>query len=96
MAARRGNIGVAEALLDLGAKLEVRDSQGETPLRRAVNCGKSEIAAFLLSRGADVQSKGSRGLTPWRAARGNAMKKALRPYVREREGSDLDSASHEN
>ena len=38
MAARRGNIEAAEALLDCGANIEARDSLGETPLRRAVNC----------------------------------------------------------
>lgn len=79
MAARRGNVPVAEALLDCGANPEARDSQGETPLRRAVNCGKLEVAALLLARGADRHSVGSRGLTPWQAARGAAMKQLLQP-----------------
>ena len=78
MAARRGNILLAEALLDCEADIEARDKPGDTPLRRAVNCGKTEMVAFLLSRGADVHAKGSRGLTPWQAARGDAMKKLLR------------------
>src|SRR2546430_8388219 len=51
MAARRGNVLVAQALLDGGADLEARDTLGETPLRRAVNCGKVDMVAFLLSRG---------------------------------------------
>ena len=75
MAARRGNVLVAEALLDCNADLEAQDGDGDTPLRRAVNCGKAEVAAFLLSRGADVQSTGSKGLTPAQAARGAAMKR---------------------
>jgi truncated hemoglobin YjbI len=79
MAARRGNIPVAEALLDCGADLEARDKLGETPLRRAVNCGKAEMVAFLLSQGADVQNKGKSGLTPWQVARGAAMKQLLQP-----------------
>ncbi len=79
MAARRGNIPVAEALLDCGADLEARDKLGETPLRRAVNCGKAEMVAFLISRGADVQTKGKSGLTPWQVARGTAMKQLLQP-----------------
>ncbi len=62
-----------------GSDLEVRDSAGDTPLRRAVNCGKPGVAAFLLSKGADPHSKGSRGLTPWKAARGAAMKRVLQP-----------------
>jgi len=57
MAARRGNVEVAEALLDCGAEIDARDSIGVTPLRRSVNCRKSEMAAFLVSRGAAMHSK---------------------------------------
>jgi ankyrin repeat protein len=74
MAARRGNVEVAEALLDCGADIESRDSLGETPLRRAVNCAKTGVAALLLSKGADPHSRGSKGLTPFLAARSSAMK----------------------
>ena len=73
MAARRGNVEVAEALLDCGADIESRDSLGDTPLRRSVNCGKTAVAALLLARGADLHSKGSKGLTPLLAARSAAM-----------------------
>ena len=77
MAARRGHVRIAEALLDCGADLESKDSAGDTPLRRAVNCGKAGVAAMLLSRGADIRSIGSKGLSPLQAARGAAMKKVL-------------------
>jgi truncated hemoglobin YjbI len=77
IAARRGNVRVAEALLDCGADIEARDILGDTPLRRAVNCAKPEVVALLLLRVADVHSRGSRGLTPWQAARGPAMKRLL-------------------
>jgi hemoglobin len=77
MAARRGNVLVAEALLDCGADIEARDTLAETPLRRSVNCNKTEVAALLLSRGADRHSKGSKGLTPLLAARTPAMKRLL-------------------
>jgi hemoglobin len=75
MAARRGNLQVAEALLDCGAGIEVRDSLGDTPLRRAVNCDKPGVAALLLARGCDMHSKGSKGLTPLLAARSSAMRR---------------------
>lgn len=81
MAARRGNVPVAQALLDGGADLEARDKLGETPLRRAVNCGRVEMVAFLLSRGANVHTKGKSGLTPWKVARGAAMKQLLQPSL---------------
>ena len=77
MAARRGNVLVAEALLDCGADREMRDKLGDTPLHRAVKCGKTEMVDFLLSRGADVHAKGKRGLTPWQSARGSTMKQLL-------------------
>lgn len=77
MAARRGNVEVAEALLDCGADIEARDSLGETPLRRSVNCDKTEVTSLLLSRGADVHSKGSKNLTPLLAARTAAMRQLL-------------------
>jgi len=77
MAARRGNVEVAGALLDCGADIEAQDSLGETPLRRSVNCDKTQVAALLLKRGADVHSKGSKGLTPLSAARSGGMKRLL-------------------
>jgi hypothetical protein len=74
MAARRGNPRIIEALLDAGADIEARDSMGDTPLRRAVNCAKIEAAELLLARGADPQSRGSKNLTPALAARSAPMK----------------------
>lgn len=73
MAARRGNVEIIGALLDEGAEVEARDSAGETPLRRAVNCNHVEAAKLLLARGADPHSQGSRALTPARAARTRQM-----------------------
>lgn len=73
MAARRGNVDVIDALLDDGADIEARDSAGDTPLRRAVNCNKVDAAKLLLERGADPHSKGSKALTPSLAARSIQM-----------------------
>jgi ankyrin repeat protein len=77
MAARRGNVAVAAALLDCGADIEARDRRGDTPLRRAVNCEQRAVAAHLLARGANRQAPGSQGLTPCQAARSTAMKGLL-------------------
>ena len=77
MAARRGNVEIADALLQCGADLEARDSLGETPLRRAVNCDKPDVAALFLKWGANVHSLGSKNLTPVLAARSRAMKQLL-------------------
>lgn len=51
MAARRGHLEIARALLDCGATIDARDSKGDTPLRRAINCRKAMVAQFLVERG---------------------------------------------
>jgi ankyrin repeat protein len=81
MAARRGYVEIAEALLGCGGNIEARDSAGDTPLRRAVNCGQVGLASLLLARGADFLSIGSKGATPMLAARTTAMKKLLQAAV---------------
>ncbi len=50
-AARWGHLAIAMTLVDAGASLEVRDSKGFTPLDRAQNCRRFEVAAALSSRG---------------------------------------------
>lgn len=80
MAARRGNVGIAQALLNAGAALEARDKKGETPLRRAVNCGHPEIVSLLLADGADVNARDKKGRTPLQAARRADMISLLRRH----------------
>ncbi len=75
MAARRGNVEVGTVLVEYGVNLEARDSNSDTPLRRAVNCGKADFAAFLLHHGADPHSLRSRGLSPLLAARTEPMRR---------------------
>jgi hemoglobin len=59
MAARRGNTEIAAALADCGADINARDKAGDTPLRRAKNCRKPEVALLLASRGAHAQIGGA-------------------------------------
>lgn len=47
MAARRGNLAVAKAMLECGADPGIGDIAGVTPLQRALNCRKREVAALL-------------------------------------------------
>jgi hemoglobin len=49
MAARRGNVEVARALLECGAEATARDRRGDTALDRAVKCRKSGVATLLAS-----------------------------------------------
>jgi truncated hemoglobin YjbI len=50
MAARRGFVGIAQALLDCGAAAGARDIKGDTPLQRALNCRKKDVARLLAGR----------------------------------------------
>ena len=63
MAARRGTVAIAEALIKAGADIEARDTKGETPLRRAVNCGQEGVVRLLLAYGADPLSQDRQGRT---------------------------------
>jgi hemoglobin len=60
LAARRGNTEIAEALVDCGADINARDATGDTPLQRAKNCRKPDVALLLASHGADARPSGRR------------------------------------
>jgi truncated hemoglobin YjbI len=57
MAARRGFLEIARALLDCGAAIEAQDRKGDTPLQRAINCRKHTVVQLLVEHGA---SRGTR------------------------------------
>ena len=52
MAARRGFVDIAGALLECGAAIDARDNKGDTPLQRAINCRRNQVAQLLVERGA--------------------------------------------
>jgi hemoglobin len=54
MAARRGHLEIARALLECGASINARDRKGDTPLQRALNCRRQEIARWLAQVGGVV------------------------------------------
>jgi truncated hemoglobin YjbI len=76
-AARRDYGSVATALLDHGANIDARDSKGQTPLRRAVNCRRLQLVQLLVRRGANPHAEDNRGVTPLDVARTAEMKRAL-------------------
>jgi hemoglobin len=76
-AARWGYVAVAQALLDHGAAIDARDANGETPLRRAVNCRQLQIVRLLVRHGADPHATDRRGVTPLDVARTAEVKQVL-------------------
>lgn len=58
-----------EFLVDSGAEIEARDSNGATPLLKAVECGKMITSvSLLLNKGANVNAKNNQGVTPLMSA----------------------------
>ncbi|PSC70051.1 DNA-(apurinic or apyrimidinic site) lyase 2 [Micractinium conductrix] len=64
VAASRGYLADAEALVELGAELGCKDKKGRSPLHFAAARGRTEVARFLLSRGAEVDAETPDGRTP--------------------------------
>lgn len=65
-AALQHHVKMAEILLAAGAKVDQRDSLGNTPLIEAVfvSQGDAKMAELLLAHGADPFSKNDAGVTP--------------------------------
>jgi ankyrin repeat protein len=61
-AARTGNTGQIQQLLDQGADINA-DSRGYTPLMRAARSGNPKVVEQLLSKGADINAAGTLGNT---------------------------------
>lgn len=57
------DISIAAKLLDQGANIEARTSQGYTPLQCAAMSGNKEMFIFLLTRGAKIDIQTPRGET---------------------------------
>jgi ankyrin repeat protein len=62
-AARTGHSGTVRDLIASGAKVNVRDEQGNTPLIEAARNGHDDVVRTLLASGADSRVKNSDGKT---------------------------------
>ena len=63
-------LATAEALLEAGAGIDVRDNSGRTALHYAAAAGYTDVAKSLVEHGADVNAKDVDGVTPVEAAMG--------------------------
>ncbi len=65
VAVSEGSLGLIEALLELGAKVDLKDDQGYTALERAILTTKYDgVAEILLEGGADPNVRGRMERTP--------------------------------
>ncbi|MFA6527391.1 MAG: ankyrin repeat domain-containing protein [Candidatus Babeliales bacterium] len=60
-AAEKGDIDEIKHRLELGAKVNARDGDGNTALHFAAKAGNNVLAAFLIDQGAEVNAKGDKG-----------------------------------
>ena len=67
-AARQGDVGEIERLLDAGAKIQARIERGYTALHEAARYGQTEAAIALLQAGANTEIKATGGMTPLHGA----------------------------
>ena len=63
-AARSGKVGLAEKLLNMGARVDPLDRNGATPLHIACAYGPLELVQILLKHNADVNKKDKSNYTP--------------------------------
>lgn len=58
-----GEIGLVQLLLKHGAKVDIRDSEGNTPLLLAARNGHEKLVEFLVGNGTDPHVRGEKGRT---------------------------------
>ncbi|KAK4777318.1 hypothetical protein SAY87_017505 [Trapa incisa] len=62
--AREGEVDNLANCIDSGVNINVKDSEGRTPLHWAVDRGHFNVVELLISKGADVNSKDKEGQVP--------------------------------
>lgn len=70
-AANQGQATVCNTLIEFGADVNARGSDGQTPLHAAVQGGAIAIAQALLQHGANLEAVDDRGQTPLNLAAGS-------------------------
>ena len=90
VAAGRGSLEIAKALLDAGAKVDSKDFTAETPLHKA---GSAEVAALLLSRNANVNARSTNGATPLYQAASKGHKAIVELLIAK--GANLELKEHD-
>ena len=73
IAACIGHLDICRLLIDKGAQVEAKNSNGRTPLHCAAYQGHVEIAQLLCNHGADDEARGNSGWRPlhWAAMDGH-------------------------
>eukprot|EP00041_Stephanoeca_diplocostata_P028111 m.786891 g.786891 ORF g.786891 m.786891 type:complete len:510 (-) comp23306_c0_seq18:1066-2595(-) len=92
-AARHGNYVIADALLNGGAELELKNKKGQTALYQAVVGQHGDIVQLLLDRGADAKTINGSGYAPVHYAARNGLTGILKKLLVA--GADIDALTEE-
>lgn len=93
VAATKGDLEAAQALIKKGANVNAKNQYGSTALMGAAAIGNVEIIELLVKSGADVNARGKGGLTPLMFAVKNAHVEAVAALMNARVNVGLkDSA----
>lgn len=71
MAVARGNVDIVTVLLDAGADIEAKGTNGAHPLHLAALADRPEVARLLIAHGAQLESRDNNGMTPLLIAASN-------------------------
>lgn len=93
-AVKSGDKETVKKLIEDGADIDCKDSDGATPLLNAVNNKNLDIVSILLENGADVNCKNFDGKTPLDLAKDNEIIAFLKEHGAKTK-SELDEAKRE-
>ncbi len=92
-AAYKGHVGVVKTLIERGATIDARNSDGRTPLILAAGMGHAKTARILLEAGADRNATGADGLTALDWAKKKRRRRVVRALAPPREKKPTAQAS---
>jgi hypothetical protein len=80
----------AQRLIDTGADINSKDSEGCTPLANACQVGNTRLVTFLIEKGADIETKDDSGKTPLiQASRGPGHAEIAKLLIEK--GADIEA-----
>lgn len=93
LAAQDGDVEAVEALYNKGAKINIKDDTGTTPLGWAAFNGHEDVVTFLLEHGALVNAADYKGFTPLDSAAERGFVKIARALIKD--GAPVDTRNQE-